>query len=155
MFGNKQHYLLFGSSTFWQPYSYRHYGLCNLQNGIYAPLDFCYLDDALQFFVNLVCHEADADVGFYAFLCKMEYGSRFKIALCNTESSFHDQKSMVLLYDFCWFQICVRDIPFQPIPCGASAIFSSLMMTSTSLLISRNLLYPRLFTCDFVILPLA
>ncbi len=49
----------------------------------------------------------------------MEYGSRFKIALCNTESSFHDPKSMVLLYDFCWFQICVRDIPFQPIPCGS------------------------------------
>ena len=35
MFGSKQHYLLFGSSTLWQPYSsYRHYGLCNLQTGI-------------------------------------------------------------------------------------------------------------------------
>ena len=44
--------------------------------------------------------------------------------------------------------------PFSPSHAAASAIFSSLMMISTSLLISRNLLYPRLFTCDFVILPL-
>ena len=44
--------------------------------------------------------------------------------------------------------------PFNPSHLLSSAILSSLMTTSTSLLISRNLLYPRLFTCCLVSLPL-
>ena len=43
--------------------------------------------------------------------------------------------------------------PFKPSHRSSSAIFSWLMDTSTSLLISRNLLYPRLLTFAFVSMP--
>jgi hypothetical protein len=55
-------------------------------------------DDALQFLVDLVCYEADADVRLYPPLRKVKDGTHLQIALRDTECPFHVPKTVILGY---------------------------------------------------------
>ena len=55
-------------------------------------------DDALQFFVDLVCYEADADVRLNAFLREVEYRPCLQIALRAPECPFYVLKIVLFVY---------------------------------------------------------
>ena len=46
-------------------------------------------DDAFQFLINLVCHEADTDVCLYPPFCEVEYGAHLQIPFADPECFFH------------------------------------------------------------------
>ena len=72
-------------------------------------------DDALQFFVDLVCYEADADVRLNAFLREVEYRPCLQIALRDTECPFHVPKTVILLLGI---KVSVGYVAFQAVPLG-------------------------------------
>ena len=49
--------------------------LCHVQHLVYAHADVGALESALQLFVALQCHEADADVRLDALACEVEHGA--------------------------------------------------------------------------------
>ena len=73
-------------------------------------------DDAFQFLINLVCHEADTDVCLYPPFCEVEYGAHLQIPFANPECFFNYPKSVVLVDDVLLPQICIGDVALQPVP---------------------------------------
>ena len=80
-------------------------------------------DDALQFFVDLVCYEADADVRLNAFLREVEYRPCLQIALRDTECPFHVPKTVILGYYLLGIKVSVGYVAFQAVPLGIVLYF--------------------------------
>ena len=52
---------------------------------LHAESDAGESDDALEFLVDFVCHETDADVRFYPSFRKVKHGAHLQIALADPE----------------------------------------------------------------------
>ena len=64
-------------------------GLGNIQDFVHTHVNAGMSDDAFQFLINLVCHEADTDVCLYPPFCEVEYGAHLQIPFADPECFFH------------------------------------------------------------------
>ena len=70
----------------------------------------------LQFLVHLVRHKADAYVSLYSSGIEVEHRAHLQCAFRDPERPLHYPQPVILLYYLAWGEVCVGDVPLEPVP---------------------------------------